>query len=133
MRDPRSEYEVKELTTVSRTHWVRVSNVPLQRLQGEPLIPLLRVPAMAPGAPARMDGDEEEQPVEIEVRRYGFRNFWEHDGEMFHAVPEAMFIGKKTGPHSIHACGFCAKHWSDPGPATPLVRRSGDAPGCGKF
>ena len=42
-------------------HWVRVPKVPLQRPKDEPPIRLLRVPAKAAGAPAKIENDEEEQ------------------------------------------------------------------------
>ena len=69
-RDPRSEYEVKELTAVALTHCVRVPKMPLKRLRDELPIRLLRVPVKAAGEPAKKKGDEEEQPIEIEVRRH---------------------------------------------------------------
>jgi hypothetical protein len=123
-RDPRSKYEVRELTTVEVDHWVRVPKLPLQRLKAEPPIRLLRVPA-------KMEDDKEDEPVEIKVRREEFYNFWEHAGEAYHVVPEAVFVKKDTGVHSIFACGYCDKHWENP--ATPLVHRSDDASGNGNF
>ena len=69
-----SKYEVKELTTLAPTHWVRVPEGPLQRLKSEPSIKLLRVPTKAADASAtiREDEDKEEQHVEVEVRRHEF-------------------------------------------------------------
>ena len=64
-RDPQSKYEVKELTALAPTHWVRVPEGPLQRLKSEPPIKLLRVPTKAADASATIheDEDEEEQHV----------------------------------------------------------------------
>ena len=81
------------------------------------------MPAKAAGALAKMEDGEEERPVEIGVRRCEFRSFWEHDDGAFQVVLGAMSADKKTGIHSIFACGYCAKHWGNPDPATPLVRR----------
>jgi len=82
-RDPQSKYEVKELTTLAPTHWVRVPEGSLQLLKSEPLIKLLRVPTKTADASATIheDEDEEEQHVEVEVRRHEFHNFWEREGD----------------------------------------------------
>ena len=47
-----------------------VLKAPLQRPKNEPPIPLLRAPAKAAGAPAKIDDHEEEQPVGIGIRRH---------------------------------------------------------------
>ena len=129
-RGPRMEYDVKELTTVGPNHWVRVPKDPLQRLKDKPPIQLLHVPAKAAGAQANMeDDDNDEQPVEIEVRRHEFHNFWEHDGEAYHVVPEAVFVKEESTIHSICVCDYCAKHWDN----HAAVPRSVDASGNGKI
>ena len=129
-RDPQSKYEVKELTTLAPTHWVRVPEGSLQLLKSEPLIKLLRVPTKTADASATIheDEDEEEQHVEVEVRRHEFHNFWEHEGKAYHIVPEAVFVDEKTERPSICVCGYCAKHW-DSARAIQLLRRWGDASG----
>ena len=100
---------------------MRVPKVPLQRLKDEPPIRLLRVPA-------KMEDDKEDEPVEIKVRREEFHNFWEHAGEAYHVVPEAVFVKKETGIHWICVRGYCARHWGSPDPAIaagpPLGRRA---------
>ena len=88
------------------------------------------MPAKAAGAQANMeDDDDDEQPDVIEVRRHEFHNFWEHDGEAYHVVPEAVFVKEESTIHSICVCDYCAKHWDN----HAAVPRSVDASGNGKI